>query len=39
MEAGVKPARIDAMIRFVETGADETLYRIRIKTLAREWRA
>ncbi|HEY5038249.1 MAG TPA: DUF5939 domain-containing protein, partial [bacterium] len=38
VEAGIKPALADQMIRYVETAPDETLYRIRVKLLAREWR-
>ncbi len=37
VEGGTRPDLADRLIRFVETGPDETLYRIRMKVLAREW--
>ena len=37
-EAGVKASLAGQMISYVETAPDETLYRIQIKPLAREWR-
>jgi class 3 adenylate cyclase len=37
VEDGTSPALIDRMIRFVETAPDDSIYRIRVKLLAREW--
>src|ERR1019366_10794197 len=36
-EDGIQPALADQMIRFVETAPDDSIYRIRVKFLAREW--
>src|SRR5579859_1151896 len=38
LEVGVPSSTADKMIRFVETTPDEDIYRIRVKTLAREWK-
>jgi class 3 adenylate cyclase len=37
VEGGTAPALADRLIQYVETEPDETLYRIRVKSLAREW--
>lgn len=37
VEEGVAPGLADRLIRYVEREPDETLYRIRVKSLAREW--
>ena len=37
VKAGILPALADQMVRYVETASDDTLYRIRVKPLAREW--
>ncbi len=37
LEDGIQPALADQMVRFVETAPDDSIYRIRVKFLAREW--
>jgi class 3 adenylate cyclase len=37
VEGGTAPGLADRMIRYAQDEPDETLYRIRVKTLAREW--
>ena len=37
VEEGITAGLADRLIRYVETEPDETLYRIRVKSLAREW--
>jgi class 3 adenylate cyclase len=37
VEAGTAPKLAEKLIRYVETEPDETLYRIRVKSLARDW--
>jgi class 3 adenylate cyclase len=37
VEGGTPPALADRLVHYVETEPDETLYRIRVKSLAREW--
>ena len=39
IEGGTPPELADRLIHYVETEPDETLYRIRMKVLAREWGA
>ncbi len=37
LEGGTSTELADRLVRYVETEPDETLYRIRVKSLAREW--
>jgi len=37
LEEGIAAGLADRLIRYIETEPDETLYRIRVKSLAREW--
>jgi len=37
VEGGTDPPLADRILRYVETEPDESIYRIRVKTLARDW--
>jgi len=38
VESGIPQVLADSMIRYVETASDDSIYRMRVKSLAREWK-